>query len=134
MATRTDYLSVEHYSEKQRRVVQRLLDALAKNDHRLNDHYSQIRTHERKRGKNLLFVRIPHPHEEPTTFSVHMRDISSSGTSFIYPGELDTRSILVGIPIPGREPTWFQAEVVRCKQIIDEDFWDYGVRFRGRLS
>lgn len=133
MSLQTAYLSVQNYSEKQKREVFRLLDSLAKSENRLGEHYSLLRSHPRQRCQNILHLRLPAPSGEQVVVSAYMRDVSPGGTSFIYPGELDCHKIYVGIPIPGRDETWFQGEIVRRKQIMDQQFWDYGVKFKQRL-
>lgn len=135
MPTNLDYVSVENYSDRQRRSVQRVLDLLARNDHRFSDHYTPVRKHQRQHCHNLLTIRVPGLlADESAEFSVYMRDISPRGTSFVYPGMLDMTEIQIGIPIPGRDMTWFRGEVVRCKQVMEEDFWEYGVKFTQRLD
>lgn len=133
MAVNQNYLTSEHYTEKQKRSAQRLIESLVRTESRLSDHYSQVRSHQRQVCRNILLIRIPNG-ENTVGFSVYMRDISASGTSFLYPGVIEAQEILVGIPVTGREPTWFQGKVVRCKQVMNEDFWDYGVKFLQRLS
>jgi len=134
MQVETSYLSVEKYSDRQQRLVRRLMESLTKSDSRLSEHYSHKRTHQRQRCHNVVLLRIPRPNDTPIELSAYMRDISAGGTSFVYPGDLEMRTIIVGIPIPGKETSWFEGEVVRCKQIMDEEFWDYGVRFRERIA
>lgn len=129
-----DYLSVEQYSEKQMKAAVRLLEIISRNDIRLSEHYGQIRSHQRKKCHNILFIRIPHPSQQPISFSVYMRDISPGGTSFLYPGEIGCSQIMVGIPIHERGETWFRGNIVRCKQIMGEQYWDYGVKFSERLT
>ncbi len=135
MPINLDFVSAENYSEKQQRMVQRVLNLLARNDQRFSEHYNPVRKHQRQHCHNLLTIRVPGGMaEEAVEFSVYMRDISPRGTSFVYPGMLDLTEILIGIPIPGRDMTWFQGKVVRCKQIMEEDFWEYGVKFTQRLD
>lgn len=134
MQVETPIQSAEQYTKRQQRLVCRLMDSLNKSESRLSEHYSHKRNHQRKPCSNYVLLRIPQKNDSPVEVTAYMRDISAGGTAFLYPGDLALRTIIVGIPIPGKEPSWFEGEVVRCKQVMDEDFWDYGVRFRERIA
>ena len=43
----TTFISVESYSDRQERNVQRVLDSLERSESRLIDHYAQMRGHQR---------------------------------------------------------------------------------------
>ena len=133
MAVASNYQSVENYSDRQTKTAMRILDTLDRSESRLIDHYTQIRHHKRASCRKVIHIRIPVPGGQPEAFSVYMRDVSASGAGFIYPGEIQTSEVMVGIPIPGKDDTWFQGKIVRCKEFMQEGFWDFGVKFTGRL-
>ncbi|HBN75219.1 MAG TPA: hypothetical protein DD473_05265 [Planctomycetaceae bacterium] len=134
MVVETQFISAEQYSERQKRSAQRILDSLDRGEARLQDHYTQVRNYKRASCRKVIHVRISNPGGEPFAFSVFMRDVSSSGAGFIYPGPIPHDKILIGIPIPGRDDTWFEGVIARRKEFMQEGFWDYGVRFTGRLT
>lgn len=134
MAVATRYINIDEYSDRQNRAAQRILDALDRGETRLQEHYTQVRNHKRASCRKVINIRIPVPGSEPLAFSVFMRDVSSSGAGFIYPGPIHADQVLIGIPIPGREDTWFQGTIARRKEFVQEGFWDYGVRFTDRLT
>ncbi|MCA8986340.1 MAG: PilZ domain-containing protein [Planctomycetaceae bacterium] len=134
MTTMAAYYSVEQYPEKLSRTAQRILDTLDRGESRLHDHYSQVRGHQRTTCRKVINVRIPQIGGPPQSFSVYMRDVSSGGAGFIYPGHIPEEKVMIGIPIPGRDDTWFEGKIVRRKEYIQEGFWDYGVKFTDRLT
>jgi hypothetical protein len=132
------YLSLENYNERQNRSAHRVLDTLDQLDTRLSTHYSGKRRHTRVQYRGVGTVCFPNPDVsilDPSSagaFSVHIRSLSQSGLSFIYPGEIPERNVLVGLDQAGRTKTWFAAEIVRVKAIEEEGFWEYGVKFLRR--
>ena len=130
-------INLEQYSEKQNRAISRVLDTLDRLDKRMSIHYSNKRAHERKDFRGIVWITVPDEEfaEEGTvnTIKVWSRSISQSGLSFIYPFPIYQKTIHVGIPVQGDQVTWFRAEVVRQKEIEEEQFWEYGVRFLGKV-
>lgn len=129
------YLSIESYNERQNRSAQRVLDTLDQLDTRLSTHYSGKRRHTRVQYRGVGTVCIMNLEQSvldpsgPGSFSVHVRSLSQSGLSFIYPGEIFEKNVLIGLDQAGGGKTWFVAEVVRVKKIEEEAFWEYGVKF-----
>ncbi len=87
-------VSVDQFTEKQRRKALQVLDLLDRADDRLRSHYVRKREHDRKNYRAIVTVVLPAEgllhdglHEESTRFDVWARNISSGGLSFIHPGE-----------------------------------------------
>lgn len=129
------YLSIERYSEKQSRSAARVLDTLDQLDSRLAGHFSGKRRHTRVQYRGHGTICLPDPDQpildlaSSSSFSVHVRSLSQSGLSFIYPGEIVEKNVVVGLEQGGKAATWFVAEIVRIKEIVEEGFWEYGVKF-----
>ncbi|MCC7423499.1 MAG: PilZ domain-containing protein [Planctomycetaceae bacterium] len=129
------YLSIENYNERQNRSAQRVLDMLDQLDSRLGTHYSGKRRHTRVQYRGVGTVCVTSPEQSildtsgAGSFSVHVRSLSQSGLSFIYPGEIPEKNVFVGLDQAKGGKTWFVAEIVRVKEISEEGFWEYGVRF-----
>lgn len=128
-------VSLEQYTDKQNRSINRVLDTLDRIEQRTNVHYSEKRSHERKDFRGLVWISTPEGTEEGefSTTKVWSRSISQSGLSFIYPQRIYETQIRVGVPVSNEQITWFRAEIVRHKEVMDEEFWEYGVRFLGKL-
>ncbi|MFH1301622.1 MAG: PilZ domain-containing protein [Planctomycetota bacterium] len=130
-------ISLEQYTEKQNRAISRVLDLLDRIEKRTNVHYSEKRSHERKDFRGIVWISIPDKNSaedaEVDTIKVWSRSISQSGLSFIYPLPIRQTTIHVGVPVQGNQVTWFRSEVVRRKEVQEEHFWEYGVRFLGKV-
>ncbi|WP_166823697.1 hypothetical protein [Thalassoroseus pseudoceratinae] len=132
--------SIEEYSENISRAAVRALDVLDRLETRTGAVYEQQRSHTRSCYRGIIRIREAINTDDITDFDeleecmVWGRSVSQSGLSFIYPEQRQWQSIFVGIEVPGRGPTWMRAETVRCRQVTDEDFWEYGVRFLGRAN
>ncbi len=130
-------LSVEAYSQEQMDRAVRVIEQLAESDDR-RDASKPRREFARRRYHRVISIR-----REPVGFasatslpvSCHVlaRNISQGGLSFVYPGKLDVRRLLVSPSGPGSEHIWFRAEIVRMREVT-EGFWEYGVGFRGRVD
>ena len=131
-------INLEQYSVKQNRAITRVLDTLDRIDQRTGVHYSNKRSHERKDFRGVVWISLPDSDaaddQESTTIKVWSRSISQSGLSFIYPFPIYRNNILVGVPVQGSQVTWFRSEIVRQKEIQEEQFWEFGVRFLGKVT
>lgn len=127
-------ISLDQYTEKQNRAINRVLDTLDRIEQRTDSHFSDKRAHERKQFRGLVWISIPDGSQEfdQARTQVWSRSISQSGLSFIYPMRIYESQIQVGVPV-GAQVTWFRAEIVRQKEIQEEHFWEYGVRFLGKV-
>lgn len=130
-------LNLDQYSEKQNRALSRVLDSLDNLEKRMSVHYSGKRNHERKDFRGIVMISIPNddPLDEcdVNTVKVWSRSISQSGLSFVYPFPIFQAEILVGVPVTDDQVSWFRSEIVRQKEIEEENFWEYGVKFLGKV-
>ncbi len=130
-------LNLNQYSEKQNRALSRVLDSLDHLEKRMNVHYSGKRIHERKDFRGIVLISTPNddPFDEcdVNTVKVWSRSISQSGLSFVYPFPIFQTEILVGVPVTDDQVSWFRSEIVRQKEIEEEKFWEYGVKFLGKV-
>jgi len=132
-------INLEQYTDKQNRAISRVLDTLDRLEQRTHNHYSVKRSHERKDFRGIVWIRIPETSysdesEVYTNIRVWSRSISQSGLSFIYPDCIYPTVIQVGVPIQDDQVTWFRAEIVRQREIEEEKFWEYGVKFLGKVT
>lgn len=132
-------VSTTQYSEHLERSAARTLDTLDKLDERMTTQFSGQRGFQRKQFRGHATIVFPDPSnpvfslKDCNSCKVWARSISAGGMSFIYPKEFKPRKIIVGLELGGAELVWFQAEIVRVKEVPEEDFWAYGVAFRDRL-
>ena len=128
-------ISPEQYNDKQNRAINRVLDTLDRLEARTSAHYSEKRSHERKDFRGLIWLSIADVNQEfdRATTKVWSRSISQSGLSFIYPMRIYETQIRVGVPVGPDQVTWFRAEIVRHREVEEEHFWEYGVRFLGKV-
>jgi hypothetical protein len=119
------------------RSLTRVLDTLDKWDERLTDHYASQRKHDRTGLRSPVTVRIPCTGSDgqpaPVTVEAWMRNVSSGGMSFISETKFEATRILVGFRLNGLQETWYHAEVMRAREVVDR-FWEYGVAFRGKAN
>ncbi len=132
------YTSLEKYTELQTRASNRILNLLDRIDLRNRTTYSLRRSHARLtfRGQVTLII-YEETNDKPAPqeiIQVWARSLSQSGFSFIHPGSIKPRSLLVGLPVEGAEQSWFRAEIMRAQEIPQEEFWEFGVRFCGRVA
>tara|TARA_R110002167_G_scaffold192953_2_gene395614 strand:+ start:247 stop:654 length:408 start_codon:yes stop_codon:yes gene_type:complete len=130
-------INLDQYTIKQNRAVSRILDTLDRIDQRTSLHYSEKRVHERKDFRGTVWISLPDSNavdeQESTTIKVWSRSISQSGLSFIYPFPIYQNNIMVGVPVQQSHIAWFRSEIVRQKEIQEEQFWEFGVRFLGKV-
>lgn len=131
-------LTLEKYNERQQRSAKRVLDMLDRIDERVGPHHSASRTHERRTFRGQVTICLPDADEaifKPTpanSFRVWARSLSESGMAFISVTPVDRQVVFVGVDMADGTQTWFQAEIVRSREIEDEGFHEYGVAFRAR--
>jgi hypothetical protein len=113
------------------KMLTRVMDTLDKWDERLSGHYAPQRKHQRNDVRLPVDVRIPVPGMEPQAIAAWMRNVSSGGMSFVSQAKFDDKKILVGLKMDGVNESWFHGEVMRAREVVD-DFWEYGIAFRGK--
>ncbi len=133
MLTQQTYPSVTQYTERQNKAVHRILESLEKREERLGEHYQAYRVHSRQNCHRVIEISVEALGGEKVTFTVYMGDVSPSGMSFLFPYELPSPDIIIAIPLNEKDKTLFRGEIVRMKEIPDEEFFEYGVKFNGRL-
>lgn len=111
----------------------RVLDTLDKSEERLSDHFSPQRRHTRNDVRLPVEVRIPVAGSLPVVIEAWMRNVSPGGLSFISQAQITEKNILVGLKMDGVHESWFHAEVMRARDVMD-GFREYGVAFRGKLQ
>ena len=79
-----------------------------------------------------LLIPSETPGDPPQRVDVIGRNISSSGLSFIHTGPLPNTRIIVGLSADPLNAVWFQADVVRARE-VESGFWEFGVAFRQRM-
>ena len=127
--------SLTGYTDSQQRSAQRALDTLDRLENRLDAHFSGKRRHARRPFRGTATIRMPAAGENrPAEFRVWTRSISESGLSFICPWQIAEPWVLVGLETAPGRPVWFFADIVRRKEVPEENFWDHGVAFRGRVK
>jgi hypothetical protein len=100
---------------------------------RLGDHYSKQRKHLRRDFRGLATLYVPsslNPDLDsvPTnSCTVWARSLSESGLSFIYPGRMPSKQVVIGLDLSNGSQTLFRASIVRTRQVPGTDFWEYGV-------
>lgn len=111
-----------------------MLDTLDRLDARTEEHFVKVRETARKPFRGQVTICVPDPDDpivrprEENCFRAWGRSLSSSGMSFIHIAPIDVPVVLVGIG--GGKTTWFQAQIVRRREM--EEFHEFGVAFRGR--
>ena len=136
----TEMISVEQYTEKQKRFAYNALDLLNNTRTKADNVYGGQRQFPRKAIKTLVKIHIPDLTNQfanlqsGCTFSVITNDISQGGMSFIYPDRVNKESILVELPSAGDEKAWFLGNITCVRDLGDTGFYMHGVSFVKRVS
>lgn len=126
---------VDVHDEKPSRAVQRVLDTLDMLDARTDEHYSRSRNARRHNWRGQVTLCIPNPDDpivrvdESHGIPAWGRSLSETGMALIHTEPIDTPVVFVGVDT-GSGKTWFQAQIVRRREI--DGFHEFGVAFRGR--
>ena len=119
--------------------AQRVLEILDRWDERLAGHQNQKREFPRRKFRARATVYIPETEgmagecAESASFEVWSRNLSQAGMAFIYRGQIKTKKIVVCLNPDSGGTHWYQAEIVRSRQVHNE-FWEFGVRFTGAAN
>jgi hypothetical protein len=130
-------MSLESYTGDQKLAAQRALSE-AQRTAVLNEWVSgDLPQHPRSPVRAVINVRLAEPKgascEWSTPFRAIACDVSQTGLAFLHPERLEAKQILVGIDLPKDGRRWFEAEIVRRREIEGEGFWEYGVALRRRV-
>lgn len=129
-------MTTQTIDQREARLAQSVLGILDRWDERLSGHQNQKREYPRRRFRSRVTVYIPETDDiagecvESTSFNVWSRNLSQAGMAFIYRGQIKTRKVVVCLNPDTGGTHWFQAEIVRSRQ-VHNDFWEYGVMFTG---
>jgi HD-GYP domain-containing protein (c-di-GMP phosphodiesterase class II) len=132
-------ISLEDYSEKQKRLACWVLDMLDNSSELADRQYAATRMHERRSIRVVATVCLPNPEtpildaQSGLAFNVMTRDVSQGGLSFVHPSLMSQDNILIGLPVSNAEKKWFCAKIVRRREIADMKFWEYAVSFQQHL-
>ena len=137
-------VALDQYTPSQQLAAGNALDMMDRLDDRLGDrlgdHYSKQRKHLRRDFRGLATLYVPNSlnldlDSVPTnSCTVWARSVSESGLSFIYPGRMPSKQVVIGLDLSNGSQTLFRASIVRTRQVPGTDFWEYGVTFTGRAS
>lgn len=134
------YVSVGHYTERQLRSAQRILEQITRSNLRTQSYYARLRKSERKPYLGCISIFLPTPQQSdpppggPGTFTAWSYSLSQGGVGFITPNQIEDRTIVVGIHLPNGTTRWLRGDIVRMRQIPGEAFFDYGVAFHAAHS
>lgn len=126
--------SLDDYTPSELRAAERVLDSLDQLENRMEAHFARQRRHQRVQFRGKATVCIPVQSGKPIRFNVHARSLSQGGMSFICPEELDAERLIIGLHLADGELRWYHAAIIRKRDVLDEDFWEYGVAFQGRAE
>ena len=114
----------------------RVLDILDRWDERLQGHQNQKRDFPRRKFRARVTIYLPETDglagecAESMHVDVWARNISQAGLAFIYQGQIKADKVVVCLDPDAGGKMWFQAEIVRTRQVHDE-YHEYGIRFTG---
>lgn len=134
------YVSVGHYTERQLRSAQRILEQITRSNLRTQSYYARLRKSERKPYVGCISIFLPTPQQSdpppggPGTFTAWSYSLSQGGVGFITPNQIDEQVVVVGIHLPNGLTRWLRGDIVRKRQIPGEAFFDYGVAFQAAHS
>lgn len=127
--------SVEQYSERQTRSLQRILERMSASEQRAEMLYKRRRQHDRCHFQGVVLICLPTPEapepseDHPTTFRAWAYNISQGGVGFVSPEPILGEQLMIGLKLPHDKVRWMNGRLVRNRPIPDEDFIDYGVSF-----
>lgn len=127
--------SVDQYSERQHRALQRILERMTISDQRAEPLYKRQRQFDRRQYQGVTLICLPtsecpEPSEDhPTTFQAWTYNLSQGGMGFVSPAPIVDDQVSVGLKLPTGAVRWMTGRIVRSRQIPEEEFFDYGVAF-----
>ena len=127
-------MSLESYTGDQKRAAQRAISEAQRTSESVS---GDVRQRPPSPVRAVINIRLAEPEGDSREWSTPFRaiacDVSQRGLAFLHPERLEATQILVGIDLPRDGRRWFEAEIVRCREIEGEGFWEYGVALRRRV-
>ncbi len=129
--------SRKHDSERE--LAASVIRALERWQDRLEDHVIQKRRHERRRVHARMEA---FPVEEGEDVERALRrpgltiwscNISPAGLAFVFRGRIGANRIVVCLDPDAGRRNFVETSVVRARR-VHSDFWEYGVKFLGRVE
>lgn len=114
----------------------RVLNMLDSWSDRLQGHQTQKREHPRRRFRSRVTVYLADAERgvgesvQSRNFDVWGRNISQGGLAFISEEQISAEKVVVCLDPQTDGRLWFEADVVRSRQVHD-GFWEFGVCFTG---
>ena len=126
--------SLDQYSDRQHRALQRILERMTVSDQRAEPLYRRHRQHDRRQFQGAVLICLPaeapEPSEDhPSTFQAWAYNLSQGGMGFVSPSPIDGEHVSVGLKLPTGGVRWMAGRIVRRRRIPEEEFFDYGVGF-----
>ncbi len=122
----------------QNRNAMRVIDTLDRWAERLSGHHTQRRSFPRKSLRAQITIYVPEGHavagecSDSVSFQAWTRNVSSNGISFVYSRFVKLSKFIISLDT-GKGPIWFNAEIVRSRQ-VHEGHWEFGARLLGRAA
>lgn len=121
---------------REEQLAVRVLDILDRWDARLQGHQNQKREFPRSKYRAQVTIYLSESNSlagecaESMQLHVWARNISQAGLAFIYRGQIEAEKVVVCLDPDTGGRMWFQAEIVRSRQVHNE-YHEYGIRFTG---
>lgn len=123
-------------SSQEQMALERVLESFEKLQTRSSHQYSHIRKSERRSLRTQISIFIPSESQSILPASVDYLpkgwcySLSQGGLGFVSQvSELPPR-VHIGWHLPNDEVRWLSGEIVRCRAIPEEAYWDYGFKFQ----
>jgi len=115
--------------------LERVLESFEKLQTRTSHQYSRVRKTERRSLRTQISIFVPTAAQSIIPDSVdHLPkgwcySLSQGGLGFVSRVEVLPACVHIGWHLPNDEVRWLTGEIVRCRAIPEEEYWDYGFKF-----
>lgn len=122
-------------TEHERMTLDRVLDKLEKLQVRADKQFGRQRQHTRKVLRNELSIFIPTlsnsilPECADDLPKGWCYSLSQGGMGFVTPYRNLPEGVSIGWHLPNNQVKWIKGQIVRSRQVPEEDFWEYGFQF-----